>query len=155
MGGFVLQSRGMPGIRKITSQPKFEQTPVDDASATDVRRVRTIQDQIKFSTITIGPVAPTSLEPRFLIDNLISLKHQSVSLGWIFGPGVDGIVQSLDVKLNAAKDSIAAGHNKTAANQLNAFIHELEAQRGKHLNDNAFFLLQANAQFIIAKLGGS
>ncbi len=103
---------------------------------------------------TIGPVSPPSLtDPVQLLDFLISLKHQAASLGWIFGPGSSGIVKSLDAKLDAAKASVARGQNKTASNQMNAFINELQAQRGKHFNDNAFFLLKVNAEFIISKLG--
>ncbi|NNN06475.1 MAG: hypothetical protein HKL90_11290 [Elusimicrobia bacterium] len=104
--------------------------------------------------MTVGPTQPLSLtDIGQLLDFLASLKHQAVSLGWIYGPGSDGIVQSLDAKLTAAKASAASGDDKTAINQLNAFINELQAQRGKHLNDNAFYLLQANAQFILSKLG--
>ncbi|MBI4050916.1 MAG: hypothetical protein HY400_00260 [Elusimicrobia bacterium] len=152
LGGFTLQSRGIPGIRSMALHPLFEQTPVEEATAEDVARIRSIADQIKLTTSTIGPIAPRSLEPSTLIDNLISLKHQSVSLGWIFGPGVDGIVKSLNAKLEAAKAAVKRNQDKTAINQLKAFIKELEALRGKKLNDNAYFLLKVNAEFIVAKL---
>jgi hypothetical protein len=150
--GFILQSRGLPGMRTIIFHPEFIQTPVEEADEASVTRVRSIEQQIKFNSTTIGPNAPKSFAPISLIDRLISLKHQSVSLGWIFGPGSDGIANSLDAKLDAAKDSVARGNNTAAKNQLNAFINDLDAQRGKHVNDNAYFLLKTNAQFIISKL---
>ncbi|MEK7287396.1 MAG: hypothetical protein AAB091_02380 [Elusimicrobiota bacterium] len=153
LDGFLIQSRGVPGIRGITLHPEFAQTPVDEASESDVQRLDAIEKQIKFNTVTIGPDAPESLEPISLIDRLISLKHQSISLRWIFGPGSKGITNSLDAKLNAAKDSVSRGNNDAAKGQLGAFINEAEAQHGKHLNDNAFFLLKVNAEFIVSKLG--
>lgn len=151
--GFVVQSRGIPGIRKVTLHPRFEQTPVEEATVEDVTRIRSITDQIKFTALTIGPVSPRSLGPVSLIDDLIGLKHESASLGWIFGPGMEGIVKSLDAKLDAAKVAVGRGQNKAAANQLSAFVNELGALRGKKLNDSAYFLLRVNAEFIISRLG--
>ena len=110
--------------------------------------------QNSFHDITIGPMqSPAGLTPAALVDRLASLKHQALTLGWISGPGADGVVQSLDAKLTAAKAALARGDVKAAEGQLTAFINELEAQRGKHLNDDAYFMLKANAQFILAKLG--
>jgi len=71
--------------------------------------------------------------------------------GTTIGP-VAVIINGLNVKLNAAKASILKGNNKVAVNQLNAFINELDAQKGKQVNENAWALLKANAEFIIAKL---
>jgi hypothetical protein len=151
-GNFILQTRGLPGVRTVTLQPEFIQTHVDEASEEDVVRLKSIEEQTKFNTITIGPDAPKSLEPTLLIDRLSALTHQAVSLGWIFGPGSDGIANSLDAKLASAKDSVSRGNNTAAKKQLNALINDLDAQRGKHVNDNAYFLLKTNAQFIISKL---
>ncbi len=106
-----------------------------------------------FHGLTIGPMqSPTGLMPAALLDRLGGLKHQALALGWIFGPGADGVVQSLDAKLTAAKAALARGDAKAAEGQLAAFVNELEAQRGKHLNDDAYFMLKANAQFIVSKL---
>ncbi len=69
--------------------------------------------------------------------------------GWITN---NGIINSLNVKLRAAKESLQKDKKETAANQLKAFINELNAQKGKHINENAWALLKANAEFIIAKL---
>lgn len=110
-------------------------------------------DRDNVALMTVGPSTYTFSDPATGISRLISLKYQAFSNGWIFGPGSDGIIQSLDAKLDAATASIAAGDNKTAIKQLNAFVNELEAQRGKHVSDNAFFLLTANTQFLMTKLG--
>ncbi|NNN04713.1 MAG: hypothetical protein HKL90_02315 [Elusimicrobia bacterium] len=107
-----------------------------------------------FHGLTIGPMqSPVGLTPAALVDRLAALKHQALTLGWISGPGAEGVVQSLDAKLTAAKAALARGDAKAAEGQLTAFINELNAQHGKLIDDNAFFMLQANAQFILAKLG--
>lgn len=154
--GWVMPVNQGQLMDRINQQLGTNYDSIDQVPGNLVRQVypawRSIPDN-SFHGVTIGPMsAPTSLSNSDLTSRLISLKHQAVSLGWIFGQGASGIVQSLDAKLSAAKKAIAAGDKKTAANELGAFISELQAQRGKHLNDNAFFLLQANAQFIISKL---
>ena len=50
LGGFMLQSRGLPGIRSMTFLPRFEVNSVgDDASQEDVTRAQAIQKQIQFN----------------------------------------------------------------------------------------------------------
>lgn len=99
---------------------------------------------------TVGPVAPLEIfEPLSFLDNLISLKEQAYSLGWIDNKG---ILNSLDQKLEAAKKNIQKGKIKTAKNILNAFINEVEAQKGKHLSSEAYALLKFNAQYLIENL---
>lgn len=164
-GPFVIASHGLPGIRKFIAEPPYNpddfiQKGIDDpdvgpAEAQQIVDLdRAIQAAIRSEGFTLGPVsAPSLTDAGILMDRLASLKHQAFSLGWIYGPGADGIVQSLDAKLDAAKASLARGDRKTAANQLNAFIRELQAQRGKHVSDNAYYLLATNAQYILTKLG--
>ncbi len=162
LGTFVLVSHGLPGIRHFTAKPRYDPADflpgideVPDAIAQQVVDLdNEIQRVIQTRGYTIGPVQPPSLtDVGRLLDFVASLKHQAAALGWISGPGVEGVVQSLDAKLSAAKAALARGDAKAAEGQITAFIDELEAQRGKHLNDDAFYMLQANAQFILAKLG--
>jgi len=102
-----------------------------------------------FQGKTVGPVVVTDNSLGGLINRLISLKDSMPSFGWVTN---QGIITSLNVKLSAANESIAKGHNKAAVNQLNAFINELDAQKGKQVNENAWALLKANAEFLISKL---
>jgi len=51
-----------------------------------------------------------------------------------------GIVQSLIAKLKACEQKISKGQFKTAMNILNAFINHVEAQSGKHIEDEDFAL---------------
>jgi hypothetical protein len=61
-----------------------------------------------------------------------------------------GEANSLTVKLNAAASSRARGDCKTAANNYNAFINELNAQRGKGVDANAAQIMIADAQYLVA-----
>lgn len=64
------------------------------------------------------------------------------SLGWIQNLGT---CRSLSAKAEAAARAIERGQPSVAKNQLSAFRAELDAQRGKHVNDNAYFLLSVTA----------
>ena len=61
-----------------------------------------------------------------------------------------GIANSLLVKLNAAAAERAAGRCSAAAHHYNAFIHEVNAQSGKHIAASTASQLVSEAQFLIA-----
>lgn len=64
-----------------------------------------------------------------------------------------GIENSLIKKLENAKKSLENGNNGTAISQLNAFINQCEAQRGKKLTNEQADELIAAAEAIIASIG--
>jgi PKD repeat protein len=86
----------------------------------------------------------TILTPAQGIQQLINLK-ESMNLN-------QGLSNSLDVKLNAALNSVNSGHNSTAKNQLNAFIHEVNAQTGKKITQDQSNQLVGAASNIITSL---
>jgi len=88
------------------------------------------------------------------LSGLIDLKHRLYAEGGIYGPGAHGIVQSLDAKLEAAQRKLETGQLHVAINNLQAFIHEVEAQTGKHITPDAAELMIEDAQRIIASLSG-
>jgi hypothetical protein len=61
----------------------------------------------------------------------------------------NGEANSLTVKLNAAAAARARGDCRTAANNYNAFINELNAQRDKGVDANAAQIMIADAQYLI------
>jgi hypothetical protein len=61
-----------------------------------------------------------------------------------------GIAQSLLAKLNAAAAAQARGNCTAATNIWSAFIHEVQAQVGKAISQNAADILIADAQYLIA-----
>lgn len=60
-----------------------------------------------------------------------------------------GTASSLDAKLAAALSSLNSGDGKTAKNQLNAFINEINAQTGKKISTSEAGLLIPAVQNII------
>jgi hypothetical protein len=99
---------------------------------------------------TIGPVEPpVDFNPIRFMDNIISMKHEAFSLGWIKNRDIEN---SLDVKLENAKKKIEQGNTNVAKNVLDAFSNEVEAQKGKHLTSEAYGLLKYNVRYLIEKL---
>lgn len=98
---------------------------------------------------TVGPVREGELSAAAQIDRMEALKHQAFENGWITN---QGIVNSLDQKLQHARDHLAAGRKKQASNVLKAFQNELSAQRGKHVKEDAYQLLSANLELLNARV---
>jgi hypothetical protein len=63
-----------------------------------------------------------------------------------------GLENSLVSKLEAALASLNRGNKKAAINQLQAFINEVNAQRGKKITEQQATELIADAQQIINSL---
>lgn len=82
------------------------------------------------------------------INSLIAMEQRACSLGWIDG---DGVCNSLEAKLLAAKASIDRGRFNAAKNQLNAFIAELDAQKDKKVTQG-YDMLKADAIYVVNSL---
>jgi WD40 repeat protein len=83
------------------------------------------------------------------INSLIAAKERTCALGWI---NQKTVCNSLDAKLAEAKGAIERGQFSTAKNKLNEFISQLDAQRGKAVNQQAYDLLKTDALYVIAHL---
>jgi hypothetical protein len=70
-------------------------------------------------------------------------------LNWIDNKGV---LNSLMQKLENAEAAFARGQDDSAVNMLNAFINEINAQRGKHIKAEAADMLISDAQAFIQKI---
>ncbi|MFZ3065995.1 MAG: hypothetical protein WA277_12015 [Nitrospirota bacterium] len=129
----------------------------------------------------IGPTTPPAdFKPIPFLDYLISLKHEAYKLGWIVQGRDDdkgkredeeeGIMKSLDKKLEKAKAELIKGDTKEAIEKLKSFIHEVEAlyKEGRekeekhnkekeghsHITSEAYALLKYNTVYLIEQLGG-
>ncbi len=90
---------------------------------------------------------PTTIEAviQKLIDKVMALNLQQ------------GISNSLDVKLDAALnalDDVNVNNDVAAINSLEAFVHAVEAQRGKSITETDADELIADARAIIDHLSG-
>lgn len=89
----------------------------------------------------------------FVIADLSSTEidvNKCSEMGWIDNWGIEN---SLKQKLRAAKAAEERGQLKPMENILNAFINEVLAQRGKHINEQCADILIADAVFILESYG--
>ncbi len=158
LSGFTMMSKGVPGIRHCIASPDFDidilypMTPDMPDTTYSFKQVDLDREAVKFRGLTIGPTAPpVNFVALDFLDTIISYKHQAFDLGWIDN---QGIVNSLDVKLDNAKQHLEKGQTTPAINDLQAFVNELEAQKDKHVSSEAYALLKYNAEYLIQKLSG-
>jgi hypothetical protein len=169
----VMTSHGIPALRSFVISPSYNpKLPYEITLANEdsIRRFipepteeeeaafQRLLDSIKVRGVTIGPTAPpANFIPLFFLDTLISYKHQAFSLGWIKN---QGIVQSLDAKLDNAKRQLQRNNTTAARNTLQAFVNEVEAlwkgeehpYGGKQITSEAYALLKFNAEYLVSKL---
>ena len=89
-----------------------------------------------------NPVEVSVLSPSGAIQQLITTVN-GMNLP-------QGTTTSLDAKLTAALSSLDGGNSKAAANQLNAFINQVNAQTGKAISPAQALQLITAAQAIIS-----
>jgi hypothetical protein len=83
------------------------------------------------------------------IEGLITTTQAACATGGITKPG---ICTSLQAKLNAAKAARDRGQPATAIHNLEAYLAELDAQRGKAVIERTYQLLRARTMVVIAGL---
>ena len=100
--------------------------------------------------MTLGAgIAPTTLTSTQVFAYLLQQKDVVITQGWM---SHQGFIQSLEAKLNAAQDALGRGQSETAANQLNAFVNELEAQKDQKITSEGYYLLKPIAEYLISRL---
>jgi hypothetical protein len=90
--------------------------------------------------------------PFQLVANTQSLLATVAKLCTMKEIGKAGLCNSLTQKLEASLRQQQAGNIGAAANQLDAFIHEVEAQTGKGITERASNILLMDAQYSKAHL---
>jgi hypothetical protein len=87
-------------------------------------------------TATSVDDTPSTVSGTFTVTVVASPAGISNVVGQLLAAGcIDnaGIANALTAKLTAAQNAIGAGNNKEAINILRAFIHQVQAQSGKHI----------------------
>jgi len=152
----MIVSDGLPSLTESYSQAKRGSWawPAGGPSQSDLRaQLLRLQIYPNANVLrrTIGPKAiSTPFTPLVFLDTLISYKHQAFEMGWI---REEGIVTSLDAKLEAARPQIINGR-PSAKQILESFVNELEAlnTQGNQITSEAYALLKFNAEYLISKL---
>jgi hypothetical protein len=154
--GFEMMSRGLPSIRKFTARPSFDVDKyfpsIEDTSknAMTIAEMDSIRNSLNYSGFTIGPsLPPVPFSDRVFSDTLMSYTSQACNLKWIDNKG---ICQSLQTKLQNVQKQLGKGKTKTAINDLQAFLNEVGAQKGKHLTSEGYGLLYFNGKYLKQQL---
>lgn len=145
-----LVATGIPDLVRYWAVPDLMANPpvADDEPARD--EYLTYSD----TGTTVGVVAvPTGATAASLTGRLRSLLHRSCSdLRWIASPRICG---GLDAKLSNASKALVTGQARSARQEVEAFLEELEAQQrtapGKHVGASAYALLAPNARYLLTR----
>ncbi|MEX0719750.1 MAG: hypothetical protein WD059_03720 [Balneolaceae bacterium] len=151
LDGFNFQSSLYPSVVtyyvsgriEIPKVPEGEAPPLEFIKGADI-----FENSVQGKTIGPSDLPDPFIAENFL-DTLISYKNQSCELGWIENPGT---CRSLEAKLDNIKRQLEQGRNQTAANNLQAFLNEVEAIREQQLSPEAYALLKFNGEYLLEKL---
>lgn len=108
--------------------------------------------------LTMTVVAPASASENHecqhdmtSIDGLYHCIHHAVGMGYITN---EGVANSLLAKVSAAQAAATRGQPEVAVNILRAFIDEVQAQAGVHIDPMHAAHMVTHAQMVISALSG-
>ena len=146
----IFEAVGLPGIVTHRVRGYVPPPPLTDMGPVVAPSDPLYENSVLGQTVGIEPF-PSDLSPENLVVRLRALTDETCgALGWIDNAGV---FNSLRVKLENAERSLLRGRTNAARGQLEALLNELEAQRGQHVNDSAYWLLRTNAEFALSMIG--
>jgi len=146
----VFEAVGLPAIVSHRVLGYTPPPPLTDMGPVVAPSDPLYENSVLGKTVGIEPF-PTDVSPTNLVRRLQVLTDETCGeLGWIDNRGV---CNSLRVKLENAERSLQRGRTNAARGPLEALLNELEAQRGQHVNDSAYWLLRTNTEFVLATLG--
>jgi hypothetical protein len=121
---------GLPGVVRYWAEPWIPADTIESADVPVASAVPGPGNSAADSGVTIGIVPfPADRSRAALLARLGTLLQDACTRGWIDNQGV---CTSLEVKIRHG--------------DARALLNELEAQRGKHLNELAYFLLVGNVR---------
>ena len=109
---------------------------------------------LSLTAVAPALAAPTSGCEHEMAATVESLHHcvkHAADAGFIDSAGV---AKSLLAKVEAAQRAVDRGQTAVAVAKLRAFVHEVEAQAGKHINLEHAQHMAQHAQMVIEALGG-
>ena len=152
--GFAIRSTALPGLdsaRFVGVSGGAQVATGEDTPDTVYRLINNLSDGGR-TAVAILPTVPRQ-QVATVGPSLSVLRERLMTacspLNWVDNLGT---CRSLQAKLDAAAASLGRGQTTTARNQLSAFRAELDAQRGQHVNENAYFLLGVIADHTLALL---
>lgn len=154
--GLVLAARQLPGLVTARAWGEAPERPHLEVSR-DIEPEEA--ELIAHATGTDGGwkefpmvVPVTSPPPANPVDHLGTVHNDLLDvceLGWI---DESRICNSLEKKLVGAIDALERDDPVAARDKLESFLSELDAQRGKHVNENAYWLLYLHGEDILRRI---
>ncbi len=151
LSGFGIRSPYLPGIRSVWAYPTWQsccsrpRPPRPDVPPEEHPR----PDEFQVAGLTVGPTLhPDSAS----IQVLQALQARTCTeLRWISDAG---LCASLGERLDRARQGLTQADRTGARAELRSFLSALEAQHGvgRPVNDNAYWLLKVNAEFVLGRL---
>jgi len=141
---------GPAGLATVSAD--LDGTPVVDGQAVDLLPLSLDSHILTVNAVDKAGNAATAsvtFTVKATVGSLNTLVDRLYAEGKITKASVR---DSLRGQLSSAEASIAAGKNKTAINQLNAFLNLVKAQTGKAITPAAATLLNADANYVIGTL---
>lgn len=137
----------------ITPTPTETATATPSPTATETLLPMVTDTPTLTPTVTALPATPTvtataTINPSDGIAALIARVKSYVASGQIAGQMENPLIS----KLQSAAQNLSQGKTNTTINELNAFINQVQAQRGKKITAAAADDLIVRAQAIIASL---
>jgi hypothetical protein len=143
--GFSVISKNLPAIQQYFMEG-WEQIILESGNEPDSVENKSFFDVAKEGLTIFPRPNPGIINPQGFTDTLQTFRRRSCEeLGWITNKG---ICNSLDVKLQNVERHLERNKPRQAGNVLNAFLNELNAQRGKHITEEGYVLLYYNAEYL-------
>jgi len=161
MDGFVLMSKGLPGIRTFIAHPYYDPNDyypsIDDVSEEEaeqiINQVEKDYVQISFRGITIGPVAPPAIfNAVSYLDTLLSYTRQSKDLGWITN---QIIADKYEGYFTMAQNMLQQNRITETRAKLQEVLRDVEADSGAFLTSEAYALLRYNTEYLLSQISES
>lgn len=146
--GFSFESKGLPGIVDCYLTGYTEMIKLLLYEEPPEVRPNILGNSVRGKTV--GPVAVSEkFVPEKFLNNIISLKDESLKLGWI-----DSRMPSfrLGNRLKAIGEAISEKNIPIAKDLTQSFIEEVESLKDEHLTPEAYYILKFNAQYLLDHL---
>lgn len=143
--GFGVRSPYLPGVRE------FAAIPTEQSCCTKPNAQGELPTSFLFR-VRGYTVAPTYAPDKITLQVLGDLLARACGdLSWI---SQGGECERFQARLAPAREAEQRGDREAAKGSLHAFVAELDAHHGsgKPINDNAYWLLKVNAEYLLAHM---
>jgi len=155
--GFLVESRGPPGIREIYFIPSWYFRVLgkkDTIWFVRSKNEKPIKDDFEVKKKTVGPTAPPTdstgqFSPAILLDSIDGYIGDSVKLGWL---NDRKLADNLRTQLNSIRGALRSNNLESVNKGFKKFLKTLNGIDRSKLSPEAYGLLSLNAQYLIARL---